>query len=111
MIARSGRVSIDTRGFDLVKVIATIRNPINSVSLSLLALLLPMTEGQANDIIEAAGRFTVKITSAVDYSFGNEKKRTSRWSVKSIFRLEKLKLFPNMCSFGCLHQYYASSQI
>ena len=34
----------------------------------------------ANDVIEAAGRYTVKITTAVDYSFGNEKKGTWRGS-------------------------------
>ena len=32
----------------------------------------------ANDVIETAGRFTVKITTAVDYSFGNESKGTWR---------------------------------
>ena len=32
----------------------------------------------ANDVIESAGRFTVKITTAVDYSFGTERKGTSR---------------------------------
>ena len=34
----------------------------------------------ANDVIEAAGRYTVKITTAVDYWFGNEKKGTWRVS-------------------------------
>ena len=34
----------------------------------------------ANDVIEAASRYTVKITTAVDYSFGNEKKGTWRGS-------------------------------
>ena len=34
----------------------------------------------ANDVIEAAGRYTVKITTAVDYSFGSEKKGTWRGS-------------------------------
>ena len=34
----------------------------------------------ANDVIETAGRYTVKITTAVDYSFGNEKKGTWRGS-------------------------------
>ena len=34
----------------------------------------------ANDVIESASRYTVKITTAVDYSFGNEKKGTWRGS-------------------------------
>lgn len=57
-----------------------IRRSINSGALSLIAVLLLGNAGQANDVIEAAGRFTVKITTAVDYSFGNEKKGTWRGS-------------------------------
>ncbi len=57
-----------------------IRRSINSGALSLIAMLLLGNAGQANDVIEAAGRFTVKITTAVDYSFGNEKKGTWRGS-------------------------------
>ena len=34
----------------------------------------------ANDVIEAAGLYRVKITPPVDYSFGNEKKGTWRGS-------------------------------
>ena len=57
-----------------------IRRSINSGAVSLIAMLLLGNAGQANDVIEAAGRFTVKITTAVDYSFGNEKKGTWRGS-------------------------------
>jgi serine protease Do len=54
------------------------------LSLSVAALLGFSSFGlfaptvSANDVIESAGRFTVKITTAVDYSFGTERKGTSR---------------------------------
>ena len=50
---------------------------------SLVGVLLVSTltkPATANDVIETAGRYTVKITTAVDYSFGNEKKGTWRGS-------------------------------
>jgi S1-C subfamily serine protease len=48
------------------------------VGLSSLILFAPIA--LANDVIEAAGRYTVKITTAVDYSFGSERKGTWRGS-------------------------------
>ncbi len=44
------------------------------------SLILFAPGALANDVIEAAGRYTVKITTAVDYSFGSEKKGTWRGS-------------------------------
>jgi serine protease Do len=39
-----------------------------------------VSNANANDVIESAGLFTVKITTAVDYPFGDEKKGTWRGS-------------------------------
>ncbi len=44
------------------------------------ALILFAPGALANDVIEAAGRYTVKITTAVDYAFGSERKGTWRGS-------------------------------
>ena len=46
----------------------------------LFTLIQFVPRASANDVIEAAGRYTVKITTAVDYSFGSERKGTSRGS-------------------------------
>lgn len=47
---------------------------------SLSVIMLSFGQAYANDVIADAGRYTVKITTAVDFSFGNERKGTSRGS-------------------------------
>lgn len=46
----------------------------------LSVIILSCGIAHANDVIADAGRYTVKITTAVDFSFGNERKGTSRGS-------------------------------
>lgn len=42
--------------------------------------LVNAAAAQPHDVIENAARYTVKITTAIDYAFGNERKGTSRGS-------------------------------
>jgi serine protease Do len=48
------------------------------ISVSFLFCSPSLVVGQALDVIDQAGRYTVKITAAVDYPFGNERKGTWR---------------------------------
>lgn len=48
--------------------------------LAAVALMANGADARANDVIETAARYTVKITTAIDYAFGNERKGTARGS-------------------------------
>ena len=55
-----------------------IRSLVVATFCTLLITPYSIHTASANDVIETAGRYTVKITTAVDYSFGNESKGTWR---------------------------------
>ena len=56
------------------------RSPSVATLAGFSSLILFAPIALANDVIEAAGRYTVKITTAVDYAFGSERKGTWRGS-------------------------------